>query len=87
MATHRTDNASQADWYVCLTYGRNVPGGTETDYSDGYFIGDKPHARDYRDMVPEGFRQIGPAEIKNTHNPYPKPTGEGVDLGNICDWL
>lgn len=51
-----------ATHYVCLTIGRNVPGGTETDYADDYWSG-RPTPKEYREMIPEGWKQIGRAEI------------------------
>lgn len=42
MKATRTDDMQTADWYVTVIYGKDVTGGTETDYSDGYMQGDRP---------------------------------------------
>ena len=44
----------EADWYMEVTYGRDVPGGTETDYNYGYYKGAKPTRPS--DLVPPGFK-------------------------------
>lgn len=46
----------EADWYMEVTYGRDVPGGTETDYNYGYYKGAKPTRPS--DLVPPGFKVL-----------------------------
>lgn len=52
-----------ATHYVLLTIGRNVPGGTETDYVDDYWNG-RPTPKEYQEMIPKGWKQIGKARIE-----------------------
>lgn len=35
-------NPNEADWYYCAVITQDVPGGTETDYVDGYVSGEEP---------------------------------------------
>jgi hypothetical protein len=46
---------AEADWYVEVIFGRDVPGGTETNYSYGYYAGDQPGADEVSDLTPPGF--------------------------------
>ncbi len=59
MANNReTCDPGQADWYAGVTVSKDIPGGTETTYSDGYFKGDRPTAADVTALVPDGYRKV-----------------------------
>lgn len=46
---------SEADWYVEVTFGRDVPGGTETNYAYGYWAGDRPSTGEIAALTPAGW--------------------------------
>jgi len=57
-ANRETCDPGQADWYVEVTVGKDIPGGTDTTYSDGYFKGDRPAAAEVNTLIPDGYRKI-----------------------------
>jgi hypothetical protein len=67
MATRYAVAPSDADWYYSATITRNVPGGTETDYVDGYASGERPTKHGYQEWAyrtaplwrDEGWRVTG----------------------------
>lgn len=70
MASTRTDDTQTADWYVSITYGRNVSGGTEAEYNDGYMQGDRPTRKEAIAAFPHpegrGWLPLGSPRIEST---------------------
>lgn len=49
---------SDADWYVEVIFGRDIPGGAETNYAYGYWAGAQPGPAEVASLVPPGFSKL-----------------------------
>lgn len=47
---------SKANYYLFVIHGRDIPGGTETDYTDGYYC--DAHKPKPKDVVPTGSKVL-----------------------------
>lgn len=48
-------NPNEAEWLLFLVIGRDISGGTETDYLNLYFKGEIPRPKDH---IPDGWELI-----------------------------